>query len=161
MAASSCLVNRTFSPVLVDLFSIRMRSLGTPISIAMRRELIRFRLVPQVPRNRAEPAGEDQKRRPPFQEELGAARRHDLVVTAQDQNRIRMRQLMIEVMVIPDGLDESAYPIVHQSGTAPKRPSGQSRGSVTVRLKADTTYKQKLLQTRSTRGARARTRTGS
>ena len=112
--ASSCFVNRTFSPVFVDLFSTRMRSFGTPISIAMRGELIRFRLVPQVPRDRAEAAGEDQQRRPPLQEELGAARRDDLVVAAEDQNRVRMRQLMIEVMVVPDFLDEGAYPIVHQ-----------------------------------------------
>ena len=114
-SASSRFVNRTFSPVFVDLFSTRMRSFGTPIPIAMRGELIRFRLVPQMPRDRAKPAGENQQRRPALQEELGAARRDDFVVAAEDQDRVRVRQLVIEVMVVPDLLDEGAYPIVHHS----------------------------------------------
>ena len=69
-----------------------------------------------MPCDRAEAAGEDQQRRPALQEELGAARRDDLVVAAEDQNRVRLRQLMIEVMVVPDFLRRGAAdPIVHPS----------------------------------------------
>src|SRR5438094_895602 len=63
---------------------------------------------------RRERVGEDQQRRPPLQEELGAARRHNLVVAAEDQNRVRLRQLMIEMMVIPEFLDKRMDPIIHQ-----------------------------------------------
>ena len=60
--------------------------------------------MPQVPSDRAESAGEDQQRRPALQEQLRAALRDDRVVAAQDQNRVGLRQLMIEVMVVPECL---------------------------------------------------------
>jgi len=55
-----------------------------------------------MPRDRAKAAGEDQERRQFLQKELGAAPRDRLVVTAKDQNRIRRRQLVTEVMVVPE-----------------------------------------------------------
>ena len=77
-SASSRFVNRTFSPVFVDLFSTRIRSFGTPMLDRNRGELIRFRLVPQVPRDRAKAAGEDQQRRPALEKQLRAALRDGL-----------------------------------------------------------------------------------
>src|SRR5207248_6210060 len=75
---------------------------------------IRFRFAPQVTCDRAEPAGKNQQWRPSLQEELRSARRHHRVVAAEHENRVGVRQLMIDVMVVPDFLDQGAYPIVHQ-----------------------------------------------
>ena len=52
------------------------------------RELIGLGLLPQPARDRSQPAGENQERGPTLQKELGAAVRYDLVVTAENQDRV-------------------------------------------------------------------------
>src|SRR5438067_3912972 len=87
------------------------------------RELIRLGLAPQPARDRAEPAGEDQERRPALKEEVRSARRHDRVVAAEHQDRVRLRELMIHVMVAPERLGERADPSVHSDARHGFRPA--------------------------------------
>jgi hypothetical protein len=88
-----------------------------------------------VPRDRAKAAGEDQQRRPPLEKQLGAARRDALVVTAEDQNRVRLRQLMIEAMVIPDFPGEGPYSIVHPVAR-PRNTTKDTKGTKKKNIKS-------------------------
>src|SRR5262245_37600972 len=85
------------------------------------RELLRLRLLPQVARNRSEPAREDQERRPASEVQLGAARRDDRVVTAENENGVRRYEPVIQVVIAPDRLGERAYSWVGQSALRGRR----------------------------------------
>jgi hypothetical protein len=77
------------------------------------RELIGFRFVPEVLRDRAEAAGEDEQRRPALEEQLRGALGDDGVVAAEREDHIGAGELVIQLMVAPDLLDQGAYAFVH------------------------------------------------
>src|SRR4029453_19347645 len=111
-SSSSARVSRTFSPVFVERFSVRMRSAGTPIATATRANWsasgsvqYRFVIAPRPPENTSRGA------QPSSQS--SAARGDRDVETAQHQDDVGGRQRMLESMVVPDLLRERADAIVH------------------------------------------------
>ena len=136
LSASSRFVNRTFSPVFVDRFSIRnLDPPARPASMAIRANwsasgsLHRRRVIAPRPPEKISSGAQPCRK-------SSAPRSHDLVVTAQDENGVGVRQLMIQLMVIPDRLDQRARvrssrigPItpLHRllSGEEPIDPAGQ------------------------------------
>src|SRR6185436_9865593 len=91
-------------------------------------KLIRLRLAPDPPRNHPEAARENQHRRPAVEEQLGSSDRDDLVMAAQDENRIRAEQLMIQAMVAPDLLDQRTEPRIDHACVTPT-PASVRRGT--------------------------------
>ncbi len=77
------------------------------------RELIGLRLAPQALREGAEPTGEDQERRPSFEEQLCATLGDAQVVAAEDEDGVRLHERLIELKVAPDLLDQRLNPGVH------------------------------------------------
>src|SRR5262249_38848798 len=92
-----------------------------------RGELIGFRLLPQMPRDRPKSTGEDQQRRPALEKQRRASLGDRLVVAAQHQDRIGTSQLMVDVMVVPERLSETANPIIHHTGFWPARNRSRRR----------------------------------
>ena len=111
-------MNWTFSPVLVERFSIRMRSSGTPMPVAMRAKRSasgsghrRFVITPSPPEKTI-------KRRPALEEQLRAAFGHDRVVAAEHQDEPRPGELMVHVVIAPDAFHQRPYTSLPSLGTA-------------------------------------------
>ena len=67
-----------------------------------------------MPGNGTPSTRENQQRRPALEKQRRAALRDRLVVAAQDEDGIGPRQLMVDVMVVPERLRERAGSIVHR-----------------------------------------------
>ena len=79
------------------------------------RELIGLGFLPELPGYGSQAAGKDQEWCPAVQEQLGASFGDTYVVAAQHEDRIGFAQRLIELMVVPDLLDERPDPIVHSA----------------------------------------------
>src|SRR5262249_29212314 len=82
------------------------------------RELVGLGLAPQVLRDRSQSAREDQERRPAVEEQLRTALGDGFVVAAQDQDRVRLYERVVHVVVVPELLGELVDARVH-----PRQPT--------------------------------------
>ena len=78
------------------------------------REPIGFRIRPQVFRDHAQAAGEDDQRRPTLEKQLRAPLGHDEVVAAKHQDSVGLRELMIQLVVAPDPFHQRPYVFFHR-----------------------------------------------
>ena len=84
-------MNRTFSPVLVERFSMRIRSAGTPQIHRHPGEEVGLGLVPEAAGDCAAAPGEDEERRAALEEQLRSSLGDDRVVAAEDKDGVSGR----------------------------------------------------------------------